>query len=31
MDGGVIFDGFHGIGLTSTVTCGCFINSLKLN
>ncbi len=26
---GVVFDGFHNIGLTSTIACGCFINSLK--
>ena len=29
IEGGVVFDGFHNIGLTSTITCGCFINSLK--
>ena len=29
IEGGVVFDGFHGIGLTSTITIGCFINSLK--
>ena len=29
IEGGVVFDGFHGIGLTSTIACGCFINSLK--
>ena len=29
MEGGVVFDGFHGIGLTSTIAIGCFINSLK--
>ena len=29
IEGGVVFDGFQGIGLTSTITCGCFINSLK--
>jgi uncharacterized protein len=29
VEGGVVFDGFHGIGLTSTIACGCFINSLK--
>jgi len=26
---GVVFDGFHGFGLTSTIAIGCFINSLK--
>ena len=26
---GIVFDGFHSIGLTSTIACGCFINSLK--
>jgi uncharacterized protein len=29
IEDGVVFDGFHGIGLTSTITIGCFINSLK--
>ena len=29
LDGGVVFDGFQSIGLTSTIACGCFINSLK--
>ncbi len=29
IEGGIVFDGFHGIGLTSTITIGCFINSLK--
>jgi len=29
IEGGVVFDGFHNIGLTSTIACGCFINSLK--
>ena len=30
IEGGVVFDGFHGIGLTkNTIACGCFINSLK--
>ena len=29
IDGGVVFDGFHSIGLTSTIACECFINSLK--
>jgi uncharacterized protein len=29
IEGGVVFDGFHGIGLTSTIAIGCFINSLK--
>ena len=29
IEGGVVFDGFYNIGLTSTITCGCFINSLK--
>lgn len=29
IEGGVVFDGFHGIGLASTIACGCFINSLK--
>ena len=29
IEGGVVFDGFQGIGLTSTIACGCFINSLK--
>ena len=28
LEGGVIFDGFQSIGLTSTIACGCFINSL---
>ena len=26
---GVVFDGFHNIGLASTIACGCYINSLK--
>ncbi|HEY9486099.1 MAG TPA: PAC2 family protein, partial [Nitrososphaeraceae archaeon] len=26
---GVVFDGFHNIGLTSTIACGCYINSLN--
>ena len=25
-EGRVIFDGFHGFGLTSTIAIGCFIN-----
>jgi len=29
IEGGVVFDGFYNIGLISTITCGCFINSLK--
>jgi uncharacterized protein len=29
IEGGVVFDGFHSSGLTSTIACGCFINSLK--
>lgn len=29
IEGGVVFDGFHGVGLTSTIAIGCFINSLK--
>ena len=29
IEDGVVFDGFHGIGLTSTIAIGCFINSLK--
>jgi uncharacterized protein len=29
IEGAVVFDGFHGIGLTSTIAIGCFINSLK--
>ena len=29
IDGGIVFDGFHSIGLTSTIACECFINSLK--
>jgi uncharacterized protein len=29
IEGGIVFDGFHSIGLTSTIACGCFINSLK--
>ena len=29
IEGGVVFDGFHGIGLTSTIAIGCFIKSLK--
>ena len=29
IEGGVVFDGFHGIGLTNTIAIGCFINSLK--
>jgi uncharacterized protein len=27
--GGIVFDGFHNIGLTSTIACGCYINSLN--
>jgi uncharacterized protein len=29
IEGGIVFDGFYNIGLTSTIACGCFINSLK--
>ena len=29
IEDGVVFDGFHNIGLTSNIACGCFINSLK--
>jgi uncharacterized protein len=29
IEGGVVFDGFHNIGLTSTIACGCYINSLN--
>ncbi len=29
IEGGVVFDGFYNIGLTSNIACGCFINSLK--
>ena len=29
IEGGVVFDGFYNIGLISTITCACFINSLK--
>ena len=29
IEGGVVFDGFYNIGLTSTIACGCFITSLK--
>ncbi len=29
IEDGIVFDGFHNIGLTSTIACGCFINSLK--
>jgi uncharacterized protein len=29
IEGGTVFDGFYNIGLTSTIACGCFINSLK--
>ena len=29
IEGGVVFDGFHNIGLTSIIACGCFIYSLK--
>ena len=29
IEGGIVFDGFHNVGLTSTIACGCFINSLK--
>jgi uncharacterized protein len=29
IEGGVVFDGFQGFGLTSTIAIGCFINSLK--
>jgi uncharacterized protein len=29
IEGGVVFDGFHNIGLTSIIACGCFIHSLK--
>jgi uncharacterized protein len=29
IEGGDVFDGFHNIGLTSTIACGCYINSLK--
>ena len=29
IEGGVVFDGFYNIGLTSTIACSCFINSLE--
>ena len=29
IEGGVVFDGFHNISLTSIIVCGCFIHSLK--
>jgi uncharacterized protein len=29
IEDGVVFDGFHNIGLTSTIACGCYINSLN--
>jgi uncharacterized protein len=29
IEGGVVFDGFHNISLTSIIACGCFIHSLK--
>jgi uncharacterized protein len=29
IEGGIVFDGFYNIGLTSTIAIGCFINSLK--
>ena len=29
IEGGVVFDGFHNIGLTGIIACGCFIHSLK--
>ena len=29
IEGGIVFDGFYNIGLTNTIACGCFINSLK--
>ena len=29
IEGGVVFDGFHNIGLTSVIACGCYINSLN--
>jgi hypothetical protein len=29
IEGGVVFDGFHGIGLTSTITIGCFYQFVK--
>jgi uncharacterized protein len=29
IEGGIVFDGFHNIGLTSTIACSCFIHSLK--
>lgn len=29
LEGGVIFDGFQSYGLTGTIACGCFINSIK--
>jgi uncharacterized protein len=29
IEDGIVFDGFHNVGLTSTIACGCFINSLK--
>jgi uncharacterized protein len=29
IEGGVVFDGFHNISLTSIIACGCFIHSLN--
>jgi uncharacterized protein len=29
IEGGIVFDGFYNIGLTSTIACSCFIHSLK--
>jgi uncharacterized protein len=29
IEDGVVFDGFHNIGLTSVIACGCYINSLN--
>ena len=29
LKGGVVFDGFQSLGLTNTIACGCFVNSLQ--
>lgn len=29
LEGGVLFDGFQSYGLTGTIACSCFINSIK--
>ncbi len=29
LKGGIVFDGFQNLGLTNTIACGCFVNTLQ--